>query len=60
MGSSKELPPPDRGMRGGLDPALAKGLHHVLYPYVAVFLGKTLNAIFHLEDKQSTRCGGPA
>jgi len=27
---------------------------------VAVSLGKTLNAVSHLEAKQSTRCGGPA
>jgi len=27
---------------------------------VAVSVGKTLNAIFHLGAKQSTRCGGPA
>jgi len=27
---------------------------------VAVSLGKTLNAVFHLRAKQSTRCGGSA
>jgi len=25
-----------------------------------VFLGKTLNAVSHLDAKQFTRCGGPA
>jgi len=28
--------------------------------YVAVSLGKTLNAVSHLGAKQSTHCGGPA